>query len=168
MLGRWGKMEGQQKQEKEQIEIIARNKAGEYFKEGHNCSESIFLAYRDMLFPKLDKDLVMLATGFGGGLGESGCTCGALTGSVMVLGLLQGRTFPDDDRYRAYNLAHEFHNKFKGNFKTTCCRVLNGTDYQTPEHLKRCLKITGTTSKMLMEFLQEKHLITQDLVNVDK
>ena len=159
-------MEEQKQDEIQPLEIVARNKAGEYFKAGNNCAESIFLAYRDMLFPNLDKDLVMLTTGFGGGLGESGCTCGALTGSVMVLGLLQGRTSADDDRNRAYRLAHEFHDKFKANFKTTCCRVLNGKDYETTDHLKRCLKITGGTSKMLMEMLLEKNLITKELANV--
>lgn len=159
-------MEEQKTDEIEPLEIIARNKAGEYFKAGNNCTESIFLAYRDMLFPNLDRDLVMLTTGFGGGIGESGCTCGALTGSVMVLGLLQGRTDVHDDRNRAYKLTHEFHNRFKNNFKSTCCRVLNGKDYETTEHMKRCLKITGGTSKMLMEMLLEKNLITRDLVKV--
>ena len=155
-------------QEKIDVGIAARNKAGAYFKSGHNCSEAIFLGFRDLLFPGLDRDLVMLTTGFGGGMGESGCTCGALTGSTMVLGLLQGRTTPDDDRTRAYKLTHEFHDRFKGNFKSTCCRVLNGTDYETTEHMKRCLKITGGTAKMLMEFIMEKNLVSENLVNVDK
>ena len=154
-------MEDKNIQDVQPIEITARNKAGEYFKSGHNCTESIFLAYRDMLFPDMDKEMVKLATGFGGGLGESGCTCGALTGSIMVLGLLKGRTSPHDDRHAAYKVSNEFHDKFKENFKTTCCRSLNGTDYETTEHMKRCLKITGTTAKMLMEYLNEKKLINK-------
>ncbi|AEG15667.1 C_GCAxxG_C_C family protein [Desulfofundulus sp. TPOSR] len=143
----------------EDLALEARNRAGNYFREGYNCAESIFLTFRELVVPEVERDLVRLATGFGGGLGHAGCLCGALTASTMVLGLLCGRTDHRQDRYRAYGLAKDFHDRFEEKFGATCCRALNPHPFDTPEHLRYCLKITGNTARLLMEYLQEKNLI---------
>ena len=143
----------------EQMSIEARNKAGNYFKEGYNCAEAVFLTYRELLAPELDPSLVSLMTGFGGGLGESGCICGALTGSITALNMIKGRSTNQRPRDEAYQLAREFTDKFTEKYGVTCCRALNPYPFETKEHLTNCLKITGNTSKMLAEFLVEKGLI---------
>lgn len=142
--------------------LEARNKAGEYFRQGYNCAESIFLALRDLVAPELDAGLVRMFTGFGGGLGHAGCICGALNSSVAIIGLFRGRISNQEDREPGYNAAHEFHDLFEGRFGGTCCRVLNPNPFDTPEHLKNCLKITGNTGKLLMEYLIEKGLVKKD------
>lgn len=142
-----------------EMAIEARNKAGNYFKEGYNCAESVFLTYRELLAPDLDPSWVSLMTGFGGGLGESGCMCGALTGAVTALNMIKGRTSNQESRDEAYQLAREFTDKFTGQYGATCCRALNPYPFQTKEHLTNCLKITGNTSKMLAEFLEERELL---------
>lgn len=140
-----------------EISIEARNKAGDYFKQGYNCAESIFLAFREYFGDEINPDAVKLFTGFGGGVGESGCMCGALVGSVAALGMIKGRTSNEEDRLDAYKISNEFHDCFKEKFGGTCCRVLSkGEPFGTKEHLKNCLKITGNTAKLLMEFLEEK------------
>lgn len=141
------------------MSIEARNIAGNYFKEGYNCAESIFLTYRQLLEPELDPSLVRLMTGFGGGLGESGCMCGALTGSITALNMIKGRTTNQTSRNEAYQLAKDFTDKFTEKYGATCCRALNPYPFETKEHLTNCLKITGNTSKMLAEFLEEKGLV---------
>ena len=143
----------------EEMVIEARNKAGNYFKEGYNCAEAIFLTYRELLAPDLDPSLVRLMTGFGGGLGESGCLCGALAGSISALNMIKGRTTNQSSRDEAYLLAKEFTEKFTEKYNVTCCRALNPYPFETKEHLTNCLKITGNTSKMLMEFIQDKELL---------
>ncbi|NLT47938.1 MAG: hypothetical protein GXX92_05930 [Clostridiales bacterium] len=143
----------------EEMAIEMRNKAGNYFKEGYNCAEAIFLTYRELLAPEIDPAMVSLFTGFGSGVGESGCMCGALTGSIAALNMLKGRTSNQMSRDEAYQLAREFTDKFTKKYGVTCCRVLNPHPFETREHLTNCLKITGNTSKMLMEFLEEKGMI---------
>lgn len=143
----------------EERAVEARNKAGNYFKEGYNCAEAVFLTYRELLAPEIDPSMVKLVTGFGGGVGESGCMCGALTGSVMALNMIKGRETNQLPRDEAYRLAWEFTDKFTEKYGVTCCRALNPHPFETREHLTNCLKITGTTSKMLMEFLEEKGLV---------
>jgi len=147
---------------KEQLPVEARNKAGNYFKEGYNCAEAIFLTYQPLLSPEIDPSLVRLFTGFGSGLGESGCMCGALTGSIAALNMIKGRTSNQLSRDEAYELAKEFTDRFTEKYGATCCRVLNQHPFETKEHLVNCLKITGNTSKLMMEFLIEKNLYNAD------
>lgn len=143
----------------EEMSIEARNKAGNYFKEGYNCAEAIFLTYRELLAPEMDPSMVKLMTGFGGGVGENGCMCGALSGSIVALNMIKGRTTNQESRNEAYQCAQEFTERFTDKFGATCCRVLNPHPFETREHLMNCLKITGNTSKILMEFMEEKELI---------
>ncbi len=143
----------------EEKSIEMRNRAGNYFKEGYNCAEAIFLTYRELLAPEMDPAMVKLFTGFGGGVGEAGCMCGALMGSIAALNMLKGRETNQTSRNEAYRLAREFTEKFTEKYGATCCRALNPHPFETREHLTNCLKITGNTSKMLMEFLEEKGLI---------
>ncbi|HWQ77915.1 MAG TPA: C-GCAxxG-C-C family (seleno)protein [Anaerovoracaceae bacterium] len=136
----------------------ARNKAGNYFKEGYNCAESIFLTYREYLAPEMDPSMVKLVTGFGGGLGHHGCMCGALSGSIVALDMIKGRTTNQESRDGAYELANQFAEKFEEKNGATCCRALNPHPFGTQEQRTNCLKIIGNTSKLLMEFLEEKEL----------
>lgn len=143
----------------EEMCIEARNKAGNYFKEGYNCAEAIFLTYRELLAPEMDANMVKLMTGFGSGVGETGCMCGALTGSIVALNMIKGRTTNQVSRDEAYQLAKDFTEKFTEKYGVTCCRALNPHPFETKEHLVNCLKITGNTSKMLMEFLDDKGFV---------
>jgi C_GCAxxG_C_C family probable redox protein len=139
--------------------LQARNSAGNNFKSGLNCAESVVHTFNELLGTPIQADAVKMASGFGGGLGHAGCICGALTGSVMVLGMLKGRTDSTQDRLPVYELAREFHDRFQTQFGATCCRSLNQYEFDSPEHLRNCLKLTGGTAKLLMEFLTEKDLI---------
>lgn len=141
------------------LPALARNKAGEYFKQGFNCAESVFRAYLDILPHSFSPEAARLASTFGGGLGRAGCSCGALTGSEMVLAMLTGRDSPSDDLNRVYQLSGELHDRFKEKFGSTCCRILNKEDYQSQDHFRRCLKITGGAAMLLMHFLLEHSLL---------
>ena len=142
----------------EEMAIEARNKAGNYFKEGYNCAEAVFLTFRDLLFPEADPAMVKMLTGFGSGVGQSGCMCGALTGSVFVLNMIAGRTSSQESRDEAYKYAQQFSDQFTDKYGASCCRVLNPYPFETKEHLVNCLKITGNTGKLLMEFISSNKL----------
>ena len=59
--------------------------AKECFKQGLNCSECVMTAMMNNFDMGLPKEVVKLATGFGGGMGHTKNTCGAITGAVMAL-----------------------------------------------------------------------------------
>lgn len=146
----------------QELILAARNKAGDYFRQGYNCAESIFLACRDLVAPELDAGLVKMFTVFGGGLGHAGCVCGALSAAEMIISYYTGRTSNQEDREVSYQAAREFHDLFAERFHGTCCRSLNPHTFDTPEHLRNCIKITGNTGKLLMEYLTQKGLAGQD------
>ena len=70
-------------------------KAVEYFLNGNSCSESIILSSNEDNL--CDDTLLPLATPFSGGIG-SGCLCGAISGSIMVIGHRFGKN--NKERHR--------------------------------------------------------------------
>lgn len=60
-----------------------------YFKEGYNCSQSVVLAFADLI--DIDREaLVRMSSPFGGGMGRLREVCGAVSGMYLVLGYLRG------------------------------------------------------------------------------
>ena len=136
--------------------------AGGYHKKGFNCAESIFLALREFAAPDLGEEMVRLATPFGGGLGRSGCVCGALSGAVMIIGAARGRVSADIPRKISYELANEYHNIFRGKFGATCCRVLVKDGFGSPGQGEICYRIITESAVLLMNFLIEKGIVRAD------
>lgn len=66
-----------------------RKQAEDYYRQGdYYCSEAIIRTIRDEFKPD---NVIAMASGFPVGMGGSGCTCGALVGGIMALGLFFGR-----------------------------------------------------------------------------
>jgi len=133
--------------------------AGSYHNQGFNCAESIFLTFRSIAAPDLSADMVRLATPFGGGLGRSGCICGALSGAVMILGAAKGRVSTDVPRKESYDLSGEYHNRFRQKFGATCCRVLVKDEFGSKEQKEKCFRIITESAELMMNFLIEKNII---------
>ena len=71
-------------------EEIAENGV-KYFNNGYNCAQSVLFALYDQINPNIKNDFIpKIASGFGGGIGRCGSVCGALTGSIMAVGLKYG------------------------------------------------------------------------------
>ena len=56
-----------------------KEQAMAYFKEGYNCAQAVFLAFRDLTGFE-EKTALRLAAPFGGGLGRQREVCGAVSG----------------------------------------------------------------------------------------
>jgi C_GCAxxG_C_C family probable redox protein len=105
------------------------------------CSESVLTALNQGLCGGLTPDLAMkVAAGFPEGIGGSGCTCGALTGGVIALGLfLSQSNSTHADRRKAMVASCRLHHDFKSCFGSTCCRVLVKNGSSEPSlHYKVC------------------------------
>ena len=112
--------------------------AKELFLSGYNCAQSVVLSFADDL--KYSKELVSkMAAGFGGGMGKQQETCGAVTGAIMVLGLMKGEAVNNNDELKAeaYGAVKELSRRFMAEYKTTNCRDLIGCDLNTPEGAAR-------------------------------
>ena len=69
----------------------AERRGKDYFRQGLNCSECVLRTFMDMHETGLPESIIRLASGFGGGMGHTKNTCGAITGAVLALGLVKGR-----------------------------------------------------------------------------
>ena len=123
------------------------------------------MSFRDF-FGIHDSLLPRLASGFGGGIGLKGSLCGALTGSVMAIGMKSGRTDPKDRgaALKVYEKCRQFWDKFEKQFGSPNCYNLIGHHLDNPEENKRwlasggrekCQDIVKKTAYMLCEFMKE-------------
>ena len=74
---------------------------------GSNCTQSILLAYQDLLDLPQEK-LEALGSYFQFGMGNASSTCGALLGAALVLGCLEK---PGNKMAKARQLNEEFKEK---------------------------------------------------------
>ncbi len=114
---------------REQVEQDAKNG----FRQGLNCSECVlgsFMANFETPFPK---DVIALATGFGGGMGHTKNTCGAVTGAVMALSTIVGRKNPAEKETMAeriqelngiYDIVGRMVEEIKDEYGTLICSEL--------------------------------------------
>ncbi len=120
------------------------------------CSEAILFVINNQLGNPLPVDIVKLASGFPRGIGGAGCTCGAVNGGVMALGLVLGRIEAGSKCPEVITASKELHDWFKGKHKSLCCRVLvKKFEFNSPERREHCINITGNTAEKTAELLNE-------------
>jgi C_GCAxxG_C_C family probable redox protein len=106
-----------------------------HLNEGFGCAQSVFAAFADEI--GMDRETALRIAGpFGGGMGGLGWTCGAVTGAIMVIGFLYGRTDPEDKAAKQANNARvqELVRLVEEREGTSLCReILKGYDISNPE-----------------------------------
>jgi len=111
------------------LEKLIRNGYG--VKEDLNCAETILYGANKVYDLKLDKKSLKLASGFGGGMGIES-VCGAITGSLMVLGNL----FVPDVAHKypkIKELNKEFFERFENEMGNILCTPLKES-YHSDEY----------------------------------
>jgi C_GCAxxG_C_C family probable redox protein len=103
-------------------------RARDYERRCTGCAQSTVAAALDSLGLEAD-DVFRAASGLADGIGLTGDgSCGALTGGVMVLGLVQGRKreeFSDPfAAMKSYQLAGELHRDFITRYGSCRCREI--------------------------------------------
>ena len=71
---------------KEKTEEVKARAFDLYANDQFVCSEAVLYTINGTLGNPFPAGIVRLASGFGGGIGNGGYVCGALTGGVMALG----------------------------------------------------------------------------------
>jgi len=115
-------------------------RAGELFDRGMNCAQAVLQAATG----RTDAELMAVAGAFGGGIGDSRCLCGAVSGGVMALGL-RGK----GDKSGALVAA------FKADHRVTCCKALSAPyRWLGPQHLAHCRRLTVKTAETVARLLK--------------
>lgn len=137
----------------ENISKIANSLA----QEGFHCSESILIAFERILPSKLEKQTICASTPFAGGIGRNHIDeiCGALSGGLMVIGLLFGRAEAHtNDDYCQY-LAGVFYNRFYEHFGSVNCKYLRD-NWVRKSGQENCYDLIEQSSTILLDLLEKK------------
>lgn len=119
---------------------------------GVNCAQTVFSLFANDLGME-EKTALKIASGFGGGMACAE-TCGAVTGSYMVIGMKHGHDSDDpDEKAKTKELIQDFNQKFKKTHGTLICKELTGYDISKPEEAEAATEAEVFTTKC-PEFLK--------------
>ena len=139
-----------------------RDDAEEYFRRGNfYCSEAVVASVRDNIAPDMPESLIAAASGFPIGVGRSKCMCGAISGGVIALGYVFGRTGPssptDPKSQKTIELAGELQQAFRDSHRVLCCSVqTKGMDMASGEHKAQCVSFTGEMAAKTAEIIERE------------
>ena len=107
------------------------------------------------LLGQLEPQSIRMSTAFGGGIGGSRQElCGALSGGVMVIGALHGRTDPSQDDRFCYSLAKQYQEAFLAEFACSQCGPIR-EGYQKPDGSHGCHLVVERAARTLLKLLEE-------------
>jgi C_GCAxxG_C_C family probable redox protein len=118
-------------------------------KNGLNCAETILRVANSELKLGLNKNALLLAAGFGGGLGV-GNVCGALTGGIMTLGRLYVRKRAHEST-RIKDVEKKLIAAFEKEFGTLLCTPIKDKYFHPELHCKR---VVLTAARLLENLLE--------------
>ena len=104
------------------------------FASGLHCAQCSLCPWAEELGYD-EEELCRMASAFGGGMSR-GDTCGAVTGSLIALGLAIGGSGPES-RALMREKTEEFQRAFTARFGSTICRELIGYDFSVPEESEK-------------------------------
>ena len=142
--------------------------AGDLFLEGYNCAQAVAVAFVDVT--GLDKQTAAkLAAPFGGGMGRMREVCGAVSGMLMVLGMLYGYSNADADspKKELYQQVQALAEQFRTENGSILCRDLLDNPPSDPNpsprtaeyYAKRpCARMVMTAAKLMDDFIAEHPL----------
>ena len=140
------------------------DRAVELFKEGKNCSQSVFTAFAPDL--GISEELALrISIGLGGGVGRMREVCGAVSGSAMVVGI----KYPELSKAEVYEKVRLIADEFKKTNPSIVCKELLGIDKaeksfkpreRTAEYYKKrpCVKIVEDAALATEKILFEEEL----------
>ncbi len=141
--------------------------AAAFFSQGLSCSQAVFSAYAAEY--GLDGEIASkIASGFGGGMGRMGQTCGAVTGAYMVIGLKYGAATGDREaKEKTSRAIREFTDGFKARNGSAVCRDLLGCDISTTEGFEE-MKRKGLHGTVCVKAVRDACEILDEMRGRDK
>lgn len=144
-------------------------KAAELFLSGRNCSQAVVLAFSDVTH--LEDDLAArLSSPFGGGMGRMREVCGAVSGMLMVLGLVYGYDDPgpqDREKKALYQTVQTLSQQFRDTCGSIICREILKNPPSDPAPSPRtaeyyrtrpCVRMVMTAAGILDDYLAQHPL----------
>lgn len=140
--------------------------AAELFESGYNCAQAVAVAFCDVT--GLDeKAAAAIASSFGGGMGRMREVCGAVSGMLLVAGILYGYDTPGDDSVKAahYQLVQQMADQFRQEAGSIICRDILKNPPSDPKPTKRsaefyqmrpCTKMVYLAAEILSQVISDR------------
>lgn len=119
---------------------------------------------------KMDFDQIMpLAAGLGAGVAHQGNVCGAVTGAIAALGVLESRVHTDvlEQKEAAYASGEELVRRFKKKNESILCNHLTGIEMTDLKARKDANK-DGTFMKLCPAFVSDAVRIALEIATEEK
>lgn len=141
-----------------------QERAAQYFLEGYNCAQAVIMAFADEL--KLDpKFCAKISSSFGGGMGRMREVCGAVSGMLMVAGLLYGYDGPEEGEIKKahYTCVQELAESFRQENGSIICREILKNPPSDPNPTPRtqsfyeqrpCARMVMTAVRIMDEYIE--------------
>ena len=140
--------------------------AADLFLKDCNCAQAVLVAFEDVT--GMDRTLAAtLSSSFGGGMGRMREVCGAVSGMLMVAGILYGYEDPgegDCHKKAHYELVQELAGKFRAEVGSIICREILDNPPSDPTPSPRtaeyyatrpCARMVMTAAKILDAYIAE-------------
>ena len=139
--------------------------AAELFLKGYNCAQAVAMAFCDVT--GLEEPFVAkMASSFGGGMGRMREVCGAVSGMVMVAGILYGYDGPEEGPVKKahYELVQHLAGKFREQAGSIICREILDKPASDPNPTPRtaefyaqrpCARMVVLATRILEEYICE-------------
>ncbi len=139
--------------------------AAELFLKGYNCAQAVAMAFCDIT--GMDESYAAkMASSFGGGMGRMREVCGAVSGMLLVAGLLYGYDSYNDDKAKKahYALVQLLAEKFREQVGSIICREILKNPPSDPNPTPRtaefyaqrpCTRMVMLATQILEEYIRE-------------
>jgi len=143
------------------------DRADALFAEGYNCSQSVFAAFAEKMGMERETAL-KIASGFGGGMGKTGGTCGAVTGAFMVIGLARGYSASDatTEKDASYDRIRKAADRFIAIHGILSCPGLLNVDIGTPDGMADA-RARGVFKALCPRFVHDAAEIVETIIAED-
>ncbi|OLN28126.1 C_GCAxxG_C_C family protein [Desulfovibrio sp. DV] len=134
-------------------------RAQELFESGLNCAEAVLTAVLAGQGVEECEQAARLGTAFGAGVGRSKEEmCGALSGGLIALGYLQGRSGGDEGWDGLAALAAGVRNRFKAAHGCTSCASLLAR-FGPQESMDKCIRLSARTAGLFHDALRNPETV---------
>lgn len=144
-------------------------RAVELFVEGYNCAQAVAAAFGDLT--GLDeKTAARMASCFGGGMGRMREVCGAVSGMLLVAGMLYGYDDPKATKEKRdlYAQVQAMAGQFREELGSIVCRDLLKNPPSDPNPTPRteqfykdrpCARMVATAARIMDEFIESHPIV---------
>ena len=144
-------------------------RAVDLFVEGYNCAQAVAAAFGDLT--SLDeKTAAKMASCFGGGMGRMREVCGAVSGMLLVAGVLYGYDDPKatKEKRELYAQVQAMAGQFREELGSIVCRDLLKNPPSDPNPTPRteqfykdrpCARMVATAARIMDEFIAEHPIV---------